>query len=77
MATLQRQRSIITSVVELVDGFLARLPGQPATFFWSGEAQRQYVRELEALRDTMWNLRSHSEATLVRLDQLAVAHVCG
>ena len=73
LLTAQYQQSIVASVIELVDGSLAQLPARPATYAWGGEAQHQYVLELERLRDSLWNLRSHLEATQVRLDELAVS----
>ena len=55
---LDYQRSIVASVIELLEGFQARLPTQPAEFDWNGMAQRAYGEELLLLREDLWQLHS-------------------
>ena len=55
---LEYQRSVLASVIELIEGFQSLLPTQPATFVWDGEAQRAYAAALARLRSELFQLCS-------------------
>lgn len=55
---LEYQRSIVASMVELLEGYQAVLPVQPAQFVWDGAAQRSYAEGLALLREELWHLHS-------------------
>ena len=64
------QRSIVVSVLELLDGVQALVPPNPAAFVWDGAAQRLYVDELARLRDELWHVRALLRESLFELGAL-------
>ena len=61
------QRSVIVSMLELLDGLQALVPPNPAQFVWDGAAQRLYVDELARLRDELWQVHGLLRLCLFRL----------
>jgi hypothetical protein len=68
---LEYQRTIVASVIELLDGLQARLPQRPAEFVWDGEAQRSYAAGLAHLRSELWQLRTVLSDARYRLGALS------
>lgn len=64
---LEYQRSILASVIELLELQQSLLPTQPAVFVWEGEAQRSYVAGLARLRGELLQLRTLLAEALYRL----------
>jgi hypothetical protein len=58
LAAAEYQRSIVASVLEVLDGLQAVVPANPARFVWEGSAQRLYVDELARLRDELWTVHA-------------------
>ena len=67
LAASEYQRSVVVSVIELLGGFHALVPENPASFIWEGVAQRHYVEELGRLRDELWALQALLRETLPQL----------
>ena len=69
-AAIEYQRSIVASMLELLDNLQALVPPNPAHFVWDGAAQRLYVDELARLRDELWQVHALLRQSLFQLGGL-------
>lgn len=66
-ASCEYQRSIVASVLDLLDTVQSLVPPNPAQFAWDGAAQRLYVDELARFRGELWQVDALLRQSIYRL----------